>query len=113
MRLLGLEERHTHEEVIKLKKSEHFSKSYGFLQLKTQCMKFVLFFYPSKCVRLTGTELLLPTVLSWPFLNVGKIFKNIFESVASIFVKCVVMVYCGDSVSVGLSFYLFFSFVCK
>ena len=71
-------------------------------------MKFLFFFYPSKCVRLTGTELLSPTALSWPFLNVGKYFSNIFEGVASIFVKCVTMVYCGGSASVGLSLYLFF-----
>ena len=56
---------------------------------------------------LTGTELLSPAALSWPFLNVGKKFKNIFTSVASILVKCMLMVYCGDSASVGLSFYFF------
>ena len=59
------------------------------------------------------TELLSATALSWPYLNVGKNFKNIFTSVASIFVKCVVMVYCGDSASVGLSFYFFLVCVCK
>ena len=56
---------------------------------------------------ITGTELLLPTALSWPFVKVGKYLRNIFKSVASIFVKCVLMVYCGDSASVGLSFYFF------
>ena len=56
---------------------------------------------------LTATELISATALSWRFLNVGKNFKNIFTGVASIFVKCVVMVYCGDSASVGLSFYFF------
>ena len=64
-------------------------------------------------MHLTGTELLSPRALSWPFLNVGKYFKNSFKSVASIFVKCVIMVYCGDSASAGLSLYLFFIFVCK
>ena len=50
-----------------------------------------------------------PTALSWPFLNVGKYLKNLFKSVASISVKCVIMVYCGDSE--GLSFNLFFLYV--
>ena len=59
-------------------------------------------------MRLTGTEILLPSALSWPFVNGGKYLKNIFKSVASIFVKCVLMVYCGDSESVGFSFHLFF-----
>ena len=59
---------------------------------------------------LTGTDPPQPTALSWPCLNVGKYLKNIFKSVASISVKCVIMISCGDSASVGLSFYLF-SFV--
>ena len=56
-------------------------------------------------------EPLQPTALSWPFLNVGKSVKNIFKSVASISIKCVIMVYCGDSESVGLSFHLLFLYV--
>ena len=42
-----------------------------------------------------------------------EIFKNIFKSVASISVKCVIMISCGDSASVGLSFYLFSFLFCK
>ena len=63
-------------------------------------------------MRVTGTNPPQPTALTWPFLNVGKYFKNIFNSVVSITVKCVIMISCGDSASVGLSFYLFlYSFV--
>ena len=40
-----------------------------------------------------------------------EIYKNIFKSVASISAKCVIMVYCGDSESVGLSFHFFFLYV--
>ena len=52
---------------------------------------------------LTGTDTPQPSALSWPFLTVGKYFKNIFDSVASIYVKYVIMFYCGDRASVGLS----------
>ena len=59
-------------------------------------------------------ECLQPTALSWPILNVGKYFKNIFKGVASISVKCVILWFTVGTVRVwGFHFIFVFVSICS
>ena len=63
------------------------------------------------------SQLLSPTALKVEIfsmlLAISEDLKNIFNTVGSISVKCVIMISCGDSASVGLSFHLFSFWFCK
>ena len=75
--MLGLEESHVEGWVNKLKKSEHFPESYGFLKLKSDFLGHFLPLLPIH-VNAFNRERSTPAYSSLLAISEWEIFKNIF-----------------------------------